>query len=320
MLRRQWQAAMIAVARSTVLKRTMQDSLVGSALAKRYVAGCSAEQGLKRARQLLAENGLHASLFYLGEYVSTPDLVAENVAEKHKVADLLGPAGLDVHVSVDPTQVGHMLDAGEARTHAFAIARTIAAAAGNKPGFHALMLDMEDQSVTDATIALHDALQDAGLPVALTLQAYLRRTEADLKRQIARGSRVRLVKGAFAAGHDVAFTREAEIKANSRRLIDVMLAPESRQRGFYPIIATHDTALHDYAARCAADGRWAADQWEFEMLLGVRDDVAAALTAAGHRVRLYAPFGRDWWPYAIRRVGENPRNAALLARSLLSRR
>jgi proline dehydrogenase len=221
-------------------------------------------------------------------------------------------------VSVDPTQIGHMLDAGQAREHAFSIAWAISAASEGREGVHALMLDMEDQSVTDATIALHDALQDAGLPVALTLQAYLKRTETDLERQIARGSKVRLVKGAFAAGEDVAFTRQADIKANSRRLIDMMLSKDAREAGFYPIIATHDTKLHDHAIGRARANGWAADQWEFEMLLGVRGDVAEALARNGHRIRLYVPFGEDWWPHAVRRIGENPRNAVLLARSILT--
>jgi proline dehydrogenase len=248
----------------------------------------------------------------------SPELVAKNVEQKRKIAALLGPSGLDVHVSVDPTQIGHMLDAERARDHAFSIAGAIAAASAGRQGVHALMLDMEDQSVTDATIALHDALQDAALPVALTLQAYLRRTEADLDRQIARGSKVRLVKGAFAAGEDSAFTRQSDIKANFRRSIDLMLSKKAREAGLHPIIATHDTELHDYAIARAHENGWMADQWEFEMLLGVRGDVAEALAGAGHRIRLYVPFGQDWWPHAVRRIGENPRNAVLLARSALS--
>lgn len=318
MIRRTWQSGMIALARSKNMKQFMQGSRAGSNLASRYVAGASAHDGLDRARQLFESRNVRSSLFYLGEYVSSPELVAENVEQKRRIAALLGPSGLDVHVSVDPTQIGHMLDAGQAREYAFSIARAISAASEGREGVHALMLDMEDQSVTDATIALHDALQDAGLPVALTLQAYLKRTETDLERQIARGSKVRLVKGAFAAGEDVAFTRQADIKANSRRLIDMMLSKDAREAGFYPIIATHDTKLHDHAIGRARANGWAADQWEFEMLLGVRGDVAEALARNGHRIRLYVPFGEDWWPHAVRRIGENPRNAVLLARSILT--
>ena len=310
---------MIALARSGPVKRRVQASRAGSALATRYVAGGTAESGLERARRLLTDKAIRSSLFFLGEYVDHADGVAENLAAKLEVSALLGQAGLDVHVSVDPTQIGHLLDVATARRHAFAIAEAVARSANDRPGVHVLMLDMEDQSVTDATIALHDEMQDAGLPVALTLQAYLHRTEADLRRQIGRGSRVRLVKGAFVAGPDVAFTRDAEIKANSRRLISLMLSGAAREREFYPVVATHDARLHEHAIACARENGWASEGWEFEMLLGVRGGAAEALAAAGHRVRLYVPFGRNWWPHAVRRIGENPRNAALLARSLLGR-
>ncbi|WP_306118547.1 MULTISPECIES: proline dehydrogenase family protein [unclassified Roseitalea] len=175
-----------------------------------------------------------------------------------------------------------------------------------------------DTSVTQVTIALHDTLQGAGLPVALTLQAYRRRTWDDMVRQVERGSRIRLVKGAFAAGPDLAFQTQREIKSNSRHLIDLMLSPEARERGFYPVVATHDTALHEHAIAAVRRNGWEQGTYEFEMLLGVREDVARDLAARGERVRLYVPFGRDWWPHAVRRIGENPRNAVLLARSLVT--
>lgn len=252
--------------------------------------------------------------------MDTPDLVAENLVAKIEVAGLLGRAGLDVHVSVDPTQIGHSIDPDLTCRNVLAIGEAVAAAADGRPGVHVLMLDMEDAGVTDATIALHERLRRAHLPAALTLQAYRRRTAADLAPLVAGGATVRLVKGAFAAGPDIAFTKRAEIKANYRILIATMLSRSARDAGFYPVIATHDTALHDYARSEATRNGWRPGEYEFEMLLGVRSDVAMALAAAGERVRLYVPFGRDWWPYAVRRIGENPANAMLLARSALSRR
>jgi len=319
MIRRLWQAGMIRMARSPSVKRIMQQGSAGSALAARYVAGATAETAVSRAAALHAQDGICGSLFYLGEYVDRPDLVAENFAAKLLAAEQLGRTDLDVHVSVDPTQIGYSLDPQLARRNAFAIAERVAASAGSRPGIHALMLDMEDETVVEPTIALHAALVEAKLPAALTLQAYLRRTEADLAAEIARGARVRLVKGAFAAGNDAAFTRQAEIKVNSRRLIALMFSRSARAAGFYPIIATHDDRLQAYAIEQAEANGWRPGDYEFEMLLGVRGDVARALARRGHRVRLYLPFGRDWWPYAIRRIGENPRNAVLLARSLLDR-
>ena len=295
----------------------MQRWGAASDLASRFVAGATVEDAVARAAGLHAEHSIRGSLFYLGEYVDRLDLVAENVAAKCAIADHLGRTGLDIHISVDPTQIGHNIDPALGRRHAFTIAEAIRQAAGNRPGVHGLMLDMEDHSVVDATIALHDALQSAGMPMALTLQAYLRRTEADIQAQIRRGSRIRLVKGAFVAGNDIAFTRQPEIKANSRRLIDLMFSKGSRDAGAYPVLASHDDRLQAYALERAAAAGWRAGEYEFEMLLGVRNDVARDLAGRGERVRLYLPFGRDWWPYAVRRIGENPRNATLLLRALI---
>jgi proline dehydrogenase len=320
MIRRSWQSGMIALARSPTAKAVMQRWGAASALAARFVAGATAETAVARAAALQAQHAIRSSLFYLGEYVDRTDLVAENVAAKLAVAALLGRTDLDVHVSVDPTQIGHNLDPATARRHAFTIAAAVQQAAGDRPGVHALMLDMEDHSVIDATIGLHDAIRSAGLPAALTLQAYLRRTEADVRAQIRRGTRLRLVKGAFIAGREIAFTRRSEVKANTRRLIDLMFSQGSRDAGFYPILATHDDRLQAYALERAAAAGWRAGEYEFEMLLGVRSDVAEDLARRGQRVRFYLPFGRDWWPYAVRRIGENPHNATLLLRALIGSR
>lgn len=318
MVRRLWQSTMIAMARSDAIKRFMQTARATSFLRDQYVAGVSAVDGVARARALMARSGIRSSLFYMGEYVDDPDLVAETLAQKKTVAEALGRAGLDMHVSVDPTQIGHHVDPDLVGGNARVIARAIGAAGGASDGVHCLMFDMEDATLNDPTIGIHNLLQDEGYPVALTLQAYLYRTQADLEAQIERGSRVRLVKGAFAAGPDLAFQRQAEIKENSRKLIRLMLSPQAKANGFYPVIATHDTRLHDFAIAEARANDWPPGSYEFEMLLGVRGDVARALAQKGERVRLYVPFGRDWWPHAVRRIGENPRNAVLLARSLIS--
>jgi proline dehydrogenase len=318
MLREAWQRAMIALARSERAKAFMQGRHTAGGLADRFVAGTSLQESVECACGLLREAGIHSSLFFLGEYVDSLKLVHENVANKKAVARALGHAGLDVHVSIDPTQVGQHIDAQLAHRNLRVIAETIDAAALAREGFHCAMLDMEDESVTDATIALHDGLRAAGLPAALTLQAYLRRTEADLAAQIASASRVRLVNGAMAASAAATFPSRGDVKANYRHLIEAMFSRQARDGGFYPIVATHDTWLHEHALECAARGGWAAGSFEFEMLFGVRTDVAQALAKNGHKVRLYLPFGRDWWPYAVRRIGENPRNALLLARSAIA--
>jgi proline dehydrogenase len=316
MLRRVWQRSMIALALNKQLGQAIQGSRLGHALARRYTAGEDVAAAIRRASDLFAQCGVRASLFYLGEYVSDPAKIALNVTRIDEAIDALATTDIDRHVSVDPTQIGAMTSAELARGHAESLTDALSVVAREKT---TLMIDMEDGSFTDSTIALHDTLRAAGKPVALTLQANLRRTEADLLRQIAQGAHVRLVKGAFVSTREKSFVRRDEINMNSRRLIDLMFSQSARERGFYPSIATHDVALQRHAIERAKMAGWQASEWEIEMLLGVRDDLAAALAAEGFCIRLYMPFGVDWWPYAIRRIGENPGNAWLLARSLVSR-
>jgi len=318
-VRRLWQMTMIKLARSQRVKAWAQSSRAGTALATRYVAGINVVEGVASATRLLRNKQIRASLFYLGEYVDTPQLVAQNVAAKIAVATALGDAGLDVHVSVDPTQIGHQLNPAIARQNAFRIAEAIALASRSHAGSHMLMLDMEDQGVTDATLTLHNDIRAAGLPVAVTLQAYLKRSANDMNSLIASGATVRLVKGAFAAGDDVAYTTRREVKSNSRNLINLMFSKDAKATGFKPIIATHDDELQQYASQRAKEQGWVKGvEYEFEMLLGVRSELAELQASNGERVRLYTPFGSDWWPHAMRRIGENPANGMLLARSLVS--
>ncbi|MEM9751576.1 MAG: proline dehydrogenase family protein [Pseudomonadota bacterium] len=288
-----------------------------SGLATRYVGGATAEEAVATA-QRLAERDIRSSLFYLGEYVDSDDLVAENVGALKEVCGRLAETELDLHISVDPTQVGCAMDWDQGAEAVMALGDGVRAAAGNRPGVHCLMLDMEDFSVNERTLALHGALRAAGAPAAQTLQAYLKKTMGDMDALIQQGAKVRLVKGAFAAPPSISFATHAEIKANYKALIDRMLSPDALESGFYPIFGTHDHTLHQYAIETARRVGWPQGAYEFEMLYGARPDVADALAAAGERIRLYLPFGRDWWPYAVRRVGENPGSAILLARSLMN--
>lgn len=317
-MRRTWQSAMIGLARSPGATRFMQRNRATSFLARRYVAGAAPADAARLAHELLSQHGIRGSFYYLGEYVDRLELVAENVAAKLAIARELQHTELEVHVSVDPTQIGQSLDAALMRSNAFRIAEALGAACAGRPGMHCMMIDMEDASLVEPTIALHDGLKRAGFPVALTLQAYLRRTASDLGAQIEAGGRVRLVKGAFVSDARTAYTTQADIKASYRRLVERMFSAEARRSGFYPIVATHDDRIQELALELARRNGWERGQYEFEMLLGVRADVAIALARRGERVRLYLPFGRDWWPYAVRRIGENPRNAILLARSLIA--
>lgn len=317
-MRRIWQSMMARLARSAGCKQFMQERRATTALAARYVGGATAAEAIETAKAL-DRQGIRTSLYHLGEFVDRPELVAENVAAKLEICERLSHTGLDLHVSVDPTQVGCSIDWEMGARNAAMIGARIQAAAVGRPGVNCMMLDMEDLPVNAATIALHDRLRAIGVPMAQTLQAYLHKTEADITAKIAEGARVRLVKGAMLAPAGAAFVGQAAIRRNYVKLVEMMLSPAAREAGFYPIIATHDHHLHALALAAARRNGWRPGTYEFEMLYGARNDVARALARAGERVRLYLPFGRDWWPYAVRRIGENPRNALLLARGVMGR-
>lgn len=313
-----WQGLMIRLATSPRLKAIMQSSRATSRLAGRFVGGRDIEDALTTVAAL-RDQGFTVSGYYLGEYVDRRDLVDLNVREIGFGVGSLAASGFQLHFSIDPTQIGYGFDDPLGAANAQAIGDQIRALADAR-GRAVLMLDMEDHTFVDRTLALRRRLAEAGVPVAQTLQAYLRRTEADLEGLIAEGAMVRLVKGAFVGSPDIAFTGRAEIDASYRRLTALMLSGEARDRGCYPVFGTHDEAMiAEVEARVAAGG-WDADTYEFEMLHGVRPELQRELVRRGHRVRVYLPYGADWWPYAVRRVGESPRNARLLMRALLTGR
>ncbi len=296
----------------------MQGRAPTTALARTFVAGPDLDAAVESCRRL-RDRGLRGSLFYLGEYVADEARIRHTVERKKAAARALAEHGFDVHVSVDPTQIGQLISQEMLTRNAESIARTIAEAAERRgaAGFDALMLDMEDASLVEPTIALHGHLDRLGLPTAITLQAYLKRTRHDLTRLISQGARVRLVKGAFAAGPDIAFTGPRRIRESFLDLSRLMLSDEAQETGFYPIFATHDDRLVEEIVRLADRRDWRPDAYELEMLYGVRRSYQESLARRGRTVRVYAPFGSDWWPYAARRIGETPGNIRLLLTALL---
>jgi len=182
------------------------------------------------------------------------------------------------------------------------------------------MLDMEDLSLVDPTLRLQRDLLDQGLPVAVTLQARLRRTEGDLAGVLTRTPAVRLVKGAFPRGPEHDHQGRAAIERSFLALARTMLSAPARAAGLHPVFATHDDGLIRRVVGLARELRVPPDGFEFEMLYGAHREGERRLREAGYAVRLYVPFGTAGWPYAVRRVGEHPRNALLLGRSLVRER
>jgi proline dehydrogenase len=172
---------------------------------------------------------------------------------------------------------------------------------------------MESSRYTDVTLEIFETLWGYGHhQIGVVLQAELLRTEQDLQRMLALGARVRLVKGAYREPAKVAYGKKEEVDAAYRRLMELLL-----DRGTYPAIATHDPAMIDAAKRYALAHQIGADRFEFQMLYGIRRDLQTRLVQDGYRVRVYIPFGRQWFPYFMRRLGERPANLAFVIRGIL---
>jgi len=312
-----WQQTMIRLARSERVTGLMHRHGGATALARRFVVVGGPDAAVATARRLRDRRGISASLSYLGEYVSDPVLIGRTVEASLAVSRLLGAAGLDIQVSVDPTAIGQLASPDLCRANAERIARSVAAQRAGGRNF--LMLDMEDLSLVEPTLRLQRDLLDQGLPAAVTLQARLRRTEGDLESVLTRAPAVHLVKGAFPRGPEDDHQGKAAIERSYLSLAQMMLSSPAREAGLHPVFATHDDGLIGRVAGVARGMGVPQDGYEFEMLYGAHREGERRLRAEGYSVRLYVPFGVAWWPYAVRRVGEHPRNALLLGRSLVRR-
>jgi proline dehydrogenase len=302
---------MLRAAGSPGLRRFAERSALVRPFVTRFVAGAETEDAL-RTVAALAAGGLCASLDHLGENVGTRADAEATVGAYRSLLAALAQHGLASHaeVSVKLSALGVRLADGEqvALEHARAICAAAAAVDTT------VTLDMEDHTSTDVTLKTLAQLRADFPSVGAVLQAYLRRTEADCRELAAPGSRVRLCKGAYAEPESVAF-RGREVAESYLRCLDVLLAG-----GGYPMIATHDPAMITAARERLAAHRRAPDSYEFQLLLGVRPDEQQVLAAAGHRVRIYVPYGTEWYGYFMRRLAERPANLAFFLRALRSRR
>jgi len=304
---------MIGLARSESITGFMHGSRLMNRFSRQFVGGGNALEGVQRADEL-RKRGISASMFVLGEYEDTEERVRSMVSDLEEVFPLLREAGLDQHVSVDPTQIGSMLSWESCRENAVRLGEKMAGHASGR--CTALMVDMEDASVTAPTLDLYAALKDMGLPVAVTIQAYLHRSREDIENLVQGGAMVRLVKGAFAEDGSVALTSRKDIDERYRELLGVLFSDQARESGVYPVIGSHDHRMIEHAVKLADERGWSREQWEVEMLLGVRPQYQSELVRQGVSLRAYLPYGRKWWPYSVRRIGENPRNLWFVGRSV----
>lgn len=308
---------MIYLARNERIKSFFQSRKKLSQLATRFIGGKDEDEAMNMDKHLISEH-IYSSLYYLGEYVSDLTVVDKTMDSLMRITKMLSKSELDIHISVDPTQIGLQIDRSVCFSNLLKLAENIKENISDnhkKSNKCFLMIDMEDGSVCDDTIAFYNRLLEKNLPVGITLQAYMYRTESDLQRAVHNGGNVRLVKGAFAEHQKIAFTSKNEINQAFYNQSKIMLSAEAKTSGFYPIFATHDDKMIDKINKVASENNWSKNEYEFEMLYGVRTDYQKELVKEGYKLRLYLPYGKDWWPYAIRRVGENPKNIKYLLRN-----
>jgi proline dehydrogenase len=296
----------IALSGNSSLRHFMENSSLGSRMSHRFVAGTRVEDVLDAAAAVNRQ-GISTTLDSLGENVRSPLEAQQSAGVYHQLLDAIRQRGLDSNVSVKLTQMGMDLHP----ELAFTIAAGLVEHAVAADTF--VRIDMEGSDYTQATIdlvcRLHAMEKNRGR-VGVVIQAYLYRSKADIDRLLAQGIRIRLCKGAYQEPANLAFADKAEVDKNFVRLMQVLLPS-----GVYHGIATHDEKMIDATCRFAQERGIKPDQFEFQMLYGVRRDLQRSLVAAGYRVRVYIPFGTDWYPYFMRRLAERPANLLFIARN-----
>jgi proline dehydrogenase len=219
-------------------------------------------------------------------------------------------AGVSRNISLKLTQLGLTID----RATTVDNLRRVLDAARTDDFF--VRIDMENSPYTDATLDTFETVWNIGCRnVGIVVQSALRRSEQDVRRANRLGARVRLVKGAYREPRDVAHQRKPDVDSAFVDLMGLLF-----REGTYPAVATHDPAMIEAAKRLAREAKISADQFEFQMLYGVRRDLQASLRAEGYRVRIYVPFGTEWFPYFMRRLGERPANVGFVVKSILQER
>jgi proline dehydrogenase len=294
----------ISMSRNKELRSFSESSSLGRKLSSRFVAGMTIEAALEAAARVNRE-GIAATLDSLGESVTDPAQAQHSADIYHQLIDAIQARGLNANVSVKLTQVGMDLDPALAESIIGGMVEH-AAKAGTF-----VRIDMEGSEYTEATIAMTERL-NAKWPgsVGTVLQAYLRRTAADARRLVGQGIRIRLCKGAYKEPAEIAFPEKKDVDQNYSELM-LFLATS----GVFCGMATHDEVIVGRMCRFVEETKLDKSKFEFQMLYGVRRDLQRKLAKEGYGVRVYIPFGPEWYPYFMRRLAERPANVLFLAKN-----
>jgi proline dehydrogenase len=304
---------LLLLARSGGVKRLVSTMPVSSGIVRSYVPGEETEDAVHATADLVEEH-LRVTLDYLGEDTLDTDQADTTVQAYLDVLEALSARGLTRHaeVSVKLSAIGQAI-AQQGDKIALENARTICRAARNAGT--TVTLDMEDHTTTDATLATLRELRKDFPETGAVLQAYLHRTESDCRALAYEGSRVRLCKGAYDEPAAVAFQSRLEVDKSYVRCLKVLLAGQG-----YPMVASHDPRMIQIASSLASRYGRRAGTYEFQMLYGIRPEEQRRLVRAGERVRVYIPYGQEWYGYLMRRMAERPQNLTFFLRSLISKK
>ena len=301
-------AAFSVLAGSSVLKRlaSRYGMRRSGSFARRFIAGETVAEAIEAAR-LIEQQGLLVTLDLLGESVANPDDALAATRAYAEMVVAIEAAGIGRNISLKLTQLGLDVDRATCIDN---LRRILDAATSG--GFF-VRIDMENSPYTEATIEVLETVWKIGYRnVGTVIQSYLMRSPRDVEHLNAMGVRVRLVKGAYREPKEVAFQQKSEVDAAFIELMRMLL-----RHGTYPAIATHDPAMIAATTAFAAAQQIPKDRFEFQMLYGIRRDLQASLSRDGYPFRVYVPFGKEWFPYFMRRLGERPANVGFIVRSLL---
>ncbi len=302
----------LTLSRSDTVRRSMVHFGPARRMARRFIAGETLDEAVDVARQLQAQ-GIMTAFDHLGENVATPEDAERATCEYQGLLQRIAAEGLAATISVKLTHIG--LDFGEE----FCCDRLRSIAQTAQALNNTVEVDIEGSEYTQATLAVFHRALDDYRNLRLALQAYLFRTEADLEQLVERGSSVRLCKGAYDEPPSIAWKNKADVDASYARLMDMALGERAQATGFYPALGTHDHALIMRAETEVARRGIARDRFEFQMLHGIRRDWQQRLARDGYRVRIYVPYGTQWYPYFMRRLAERPANVLFMARAFLGK-
>src|SRR5271154_2377177 len=300
----------VRLSENQTLRGFAERSSLGRRVSGRFVAGTEIADAV-RATQAVNRAGMSVTIDTLGENVTNPDEARHSAQLYHQILEAIAANHLNANISLKLTHMG--LDVDERLARDIVSGLVAKAASMNPPGF--VRVDMGGSPYTQRPLYfVHELLRMPGNAnsVGALIQAFLKRSESDVEKLLAERIRIRLCKGAYKEPAEIAFPAKSDVDANYVKLMKVLM-----KSGIYHGLATHDEKIIHQAQAFATSEKISRDSFEFQMLYGIRRDLQRKLARDGWRVRIYIPFGSEWYPYFMRRLGERPANVLFIARNLL---